>query len=133
MSKASRLVELSTEQAATLDIHCSPSVYHFKKNKARKWRIIVDLSARESASVNDGIRKELCSVSYTSVDIVADHVMVWGTATHAASTGDIDIPHNISSPMQTTGYIFLGMRGMDGKMYNYTETKPSHSGFDQHH
>ena len=36
-----------------------------------KWRLITDLSHPEGASVNDGIRRDLCSLRYTSVEIVA--------------------------------------------------------------
>ena len=36
-----------------------------------KWRLILDLSSPEGRSVNDGIRPELCSLSYVSVDDAA--------------------------------------------------------------
>ena len=39
-----------------------------KKHKPDKWRLVVDLSAPEGYSVNDAIRQDLCSVSYTSLD-----------------------------------------------------------------
>ena len=39
-----------------------------KKNKPDKWRLIVDLSSPEGYSMNDAIRRDLCSVLYTSVD-----------------------------------------------------------------
>ena len=42
-----------------------------KKHKPGKWRLIADLSAPEGHSVNDFICKELCSLSYISVDDVA--------------------------------------------------------------
>ena len=42
-----------------------------KKNRLDKWRLIVNLSAPEGRSVNDGIDKELASLSYVSVDDVA--------------------------------------------------------------
>ena len=38
--------------------------------KPNKWRLIVDLSAPEGHSINDGISKELASLSYVSVDDV---------------------------------------------------------------
>ena len=37
-----------------------------------KWRLITDLSYPPGKSVNDGIAPELCSLSYTSVDRVAE-------------------------------------------------------------
>ena len=39
-----------------------------KGHQTGKWRLIVDLSAPKGASVNDGIRPELCSLTYASVD-----------------------------------------------------------------
>ena len=36
-----------------------------------KWRLITDLSYPEGNSINDGIRSELCSLKYTSVERVA--------------------------------------------------------------
>ena len=39
-----------------------------KSHQPGKWRLIVDLSYPEGASVNDGIDPALCSLSYTSVD-----------------------------------------------------------------
>ena len=38
------------------------------KGTSGKWRLIVDLSAPEGYSVNDGIDSELCSLKYVSVD-----------------------------------------------------------------
>ena len=39
-----------------------------KKYKPKKWRLIVDLSSPKGHSINDAIPRELCSVSYTSID-----------------------------------------------------------------
>ena len=36
-----------------------------------KWRLITDLSYPEGTSVNGAIRSELCSLMYTSVELVA--------------------------------------------------------------
>ena len=41
------------------------------KGKSGKWRLIIDLSAPEGRSVNDGIEPELCSLSYVNVDEAA--------------------------------------------------------------
>lgn len=58
----------SLETAQAMGIHISPFGVIPKKNRPNKWRLIVNLSAPEGASVNDGIGKELASVSYASVD-----------------------------------------------------------------
>lgn len=48
-----------------------------KGHQTGRWRLILDLSYPEGASVNDGIDPALCSLSYTSVDWAAR--MVLGT------------------------------------------------------
>ena len=78
---AKRLVELSTGTAAVLSVHCSPIGIIPKKNRPGKWRLIVDLSSPEKESMNDGIRKELCSLLYTSVDAIADGIVAMGRGT----------------------------------------------------
>ena len=45
------------------------------KSEQGKWRLILDLSSSQGQSVNDGISKELCSLSYISVDNVVAKVM----------------------------------------------------------
>ena len=39
-----------------------------KNHQKNKWRLIVDLSFPKGKSVNDGISKTLCSLSYITVD-----------------------------------------------------------------
>ena len=45
------------------------------KGSTGKWRLIVDLSSPEGASVNDGINEALCSLSYIGVDDAAKEVL----------------------------------------------------------
>ena len=68
-----RLVKLSEEEAESVGIHYSPIGLIPKRNKPGKWRLIVDLSSPEGASVNDGVDKELFSLSYTSVDVITSY------------------------------------------------------------
>ena len=49
-----------------------------KHHKPDKWRLIVDLSHPADFSVNDGIPKELCSLTYITVDITTHHIMKFG-------------------------------------------------------
>ena len=65
-----RVVKLSSSEVLKLGVHCSPFRVIPKKHKPGKWRLVIDLSATEGSSVNDGIAKELCSLAYTSVDKV---------------------------------------------------------------
>ena len=73
-----RLVQISEMEGAAWNVPCSPIGIIPKKNKPGKWRLIVNLSSPEGASVNDGIAKESCSLSYISVDMVADRVLTVG-------------------------------------------------------
>ena len=61
-----------------------------KKSQPGKWRLIVDLSAPDGASVNDGIVPSLCSLSYTSVDDTAAEVLQLGKG---ALLAKLDIQH----------------------------------------
>ena len=76
-----QLVKLTKEEAARAGVHCSPIGIIPKKNKPGKWRLIVDLSAPDGASTNDGVDKEACSLSYTSVDHIAARVAGMGRGT----------------------------------------------------
>ena len=76
-----RLVKLTEEEAKLAGIHCSPIGVIPKKNKPGKWRLIVDLSSPEGASINDGINNDRCSLSYTSVDVIAQKVALLGQGT----------------------------------------------------
>ena len=48
------------------------------KGSTGKWRLIVDLSSPEGASVNDGINEALCSLSYIGVDDATKEVLRQG-------------------------------------------------------
>ena len=50
------------------NIHCSPIGLVPKGRGTGQWRMIVDLSYPTGRSVNDGIPKSLCTVSYASID-----------------------------------------------------------------
>ena len=56
-------------------VHRSPIGLVPKAHQAGKWRLIVDLSAPPSASTNDGIATEQCSLKYTSVDEAVQMVL----------------------------------------------------------
>ena len=80
--KAGRItVAGTTWEAQGLEINCSPFGVIPKKNKPGKFRIILNLSAPENRSVNDGISKELASLSYVTVDEVAETVQRLGRGT----------------------------------------------------
>ena len=62
-------------QAEALGVHCSPIGIIPKKDKAGRWRLILDLSSPTGGSVNDGTSPELSKLSCTSVDDVMQRVL----------------------------------------------------------
>ena len=52
-----------------------------KGHQPGRWRLIVDLSSPNGASVNDGIEPEVCSVHYTSVVTACKRVVARGRGT----------------------------------------------------
>ena len=111
---AGRLIKLSADEATSLNIHCSPIGIIPKKNKPGKWRLIVDLSSPENGSVNDGIEKDICSLSYTSVDVVADKVLALGRGAMLAKM-DIKQAYRMV-PIHPQDRRLLGMR-WEGVVY----------------
>ena len=51
------------------------------KLHSNRWRLIVDLSAPRSHSVNDGISPQLCSLRYASIDNAVSIIMSLGQHT----------------------------------------------------
>ena len=74
----------SVEEAAAMGVHCSPFGVILKKGKPGRWRLILDLSAPEGVSVNDGIPKDLCGLGYMSVDDLVAQVLRQGQGAEMA-------------------------------------------------
>ena len=68
------------ESRQVTGVQLSPFGVIPKKGKPGRWRLILNLSAPEGGSVNDGIAKELSRVEYTSVDDVVRRVLELGKA-----------------------------------------------------
>ena len=49
------------------------------KGQSGKWRLITDLSHPAGCSINDAIDPDLCSLTYTTVERVAQRAMHLGT------------------------------------------------------
>ena len=79
-----------------------------KKHKPDKWRLIVDLSAPANVSVNDGIERELCSVSYISIDTVVKQINLLGQGTQLAKL-DIKQAYRMV-PIHPTDRLLLAMK-----------------------
>ena len=76
-----RVVGLINSRIAPPNTQISPFVVIPKSSQAGKWRLTVDLSSPEGASVNDGIEPDLCSLQYLRLDTVIQQVnrIVCGT------------------------------------------------------
>ena len=61
-----------------------------KRNQQGKWRLITDLSYPKHHSVNDGIPKNLCSLSYVTVDDAIAKIIETGPNSLLAK---VDIKH----------------------------------------
>ena len=85
-----------------------------------KWRLITDLSFPPDVSVNDGIDPALCSLSYTSVELVAGVAAGLGRGALLAKT-DIESAYRIipvhpqDRPLQAVGW--------NGKVYSACQHK----------
>lgn len=64
--------------AAAAFIHTSPIGIIPKPHQPGKYRLIVDLSSPQQASVNDGIDSDLCSLEYTTVGQAVSLVSSFG-------------------------------------------------------
>ena len=63
-----RIGVLQSGSPAAKACHVSPFGVITKKSKPGKWRLIIDLSTPNGHSVNYGIEKEICSLSYVTID-----------------------------------------------------------------
>ena len=82
-----------------------------KKGKAGRWRLIVDLSAPDGGSVNDGISAELASLSYMSVDDVMREVLRRGRGTLMAKADIKQAYRNL--PVHPVDRELLGVQWRD--------------------
>ena len=87
--------------------HTSPFGVIPKKSKPGKWRLIVDLSSPDGHSVNDGIDKELCGLSYVSVDDVVECILSTGTGALMAKVDIKQAYRNV--PVHPDDRCLLGM------------------------
>lgn len=52
-----------------------------KNHKPDKWRLIVDIFHATGHSVNDGILKHLCGLTYITVDAAIEHILTSSAST----------------------------------------------------
>ena len=73
-----RMVVVPESQVPFIQCHISPFGVIPKRSKPGKWRLIVDLSSPANASVNDGINRDMCSISYVTIDEIVDRIIQMG-------------------------------------------------------
>ncbi len=95
------------EEAQRNGVVLSPFGLIPKKGKPGKWRLIVNLSAPEGNSVNDGIDRRLASVRYTSVDDVVERVLKLGAGAELAKADVSKAYRNV--PVHPEDRWLLGM------------------------
>ena len=61
-----------------------------KSGQPGKWRLILNLSSPQQYSVNDGIDRGLCSLTYISVDEAVQTILRMG---RGAQLAEVDIEH----------------------------------------
>ena len=84
------------------------------KGTSGKWRLILDLSAPEGSSVNDGVSTKLCSLHYVKVEDAAREVMNQGYNTWMAK---IDVSHAYRNvPIHPDNRWLIGMQ-WEGKVF----------------
>ena len=102
-----RVVEI-TDESGLLGLQIDPFGVIPKKSSPGDWRLIVDLSSPDQHSVNDGIAKELCSLSYCSVDDAVRQVLGLGRGAKLAKL-DVKSAFRIL-PVHPADCPLLGMR-----------------------
>ena len=106
--QASRIVEIRRQEQGLPRIQFSPFGVIPKTNRPGKWRLIIDLSSPDGHSVNDGISKELASLTYMSVDDVVRGLLQRGRGALLAKMDIKQAYRNI--PVHPQDRLLLGMR-----------------------
>ena len=107
--QAGRIVPVPPRWRA--NVHLSRFGVIPKKRQPGKWRLIVDLSSPDGASVNDFIDTSVCSLKYASVDDAAEFVLRSGQGTLLAKLDIKSAYRNI--PVHPEDRHLLGMRWQD--------------------
>ena len=85
-----------------------------KKHSENKWRLILDLSHPKASSVNDGIDRSMCSLTYMKVDDVVRKVLAMGKGSLLAKIDVESAFRNV--PVHPHDRHLLGMK-WDGQLY----------------
>ena len=69
------------DKSAVPKAHISRFSVILKGHQPGKWRLIVDLSHPTGLSINDGIPKHFCSLSYITIDTAIRHILTFSPGT----------------------------------------------------
>ena len=101
-----RMVHI-TDPSTLPCVHTSPFGVIPKKHRPGKWRLMVGFSAPDGHSVNDFIEKELSTLSYISIDNIAQVVLQLGKGT---LLGKMDVKEAFRLvPVHPSDRLLLGM------------------------
>jgi len=100
--------------AKWLNIHVSPFGVIPKKGRPNRWWLILDLSAPENHSVNNGIPKNWCSLQYLSVSDMVEQIVHLDPGALLGKMYIRQAYRNI--PMSTDDSHLLGMQ-WEGNIY----------------
>ena len=90
----SRMLGPFLKLAVALSIHINRFGVIPKGHNTGRWRLITDLSFPHGHSVNDGVDPSLCSLTYSTVDEVANLVAKLGPAALLAKV-DIELAYRL--------------------------------------
>ena len=86
------------------------------KTDPSNWRLILDLSSLQGASVNDGINPRVCSLSYMTVDDAARAKEAAGVEAMLAKVDIKSAYHMISTHTELLGIVWVGALYMDSAL-----------------
>lgn len=115
--KASRILGPFTPNDIEPTVHVSRFGVIPKGHTPGKWRLILDLSHPEGASVNDGISAESCSLKYLKIEEIAQALLQSGPGTAMAKI-DIQSAYRIIPVAPAERYLL----GMSWKGAIYVDT-----------
>ena len=127
--RAERIRRVASEDGAE-SVQCSPFGVIPKKGRPGKWCLIVNLSAPEGRSVNEGINKELCKLKYILVDDVVQRVLQLGEGAEItkARQGQEHAPTQKRGSSRRRATSWLDKEKEEGaKWMQSSESRQSHS------
>lgn len=109
-----RMSKVPSDSLSRSQFHISPFGVIPKKSKPGQWRLITDLSTPKGGSINDGIDKVTCSLSYVSIDEIVNCILELGKGALMAKIDIKEAYRNI--PVHPDDRYLLGVAWKDSIM-----------------